>query len=59
VDCVVCAHPSWVTKEDVDAYGSVPIQFLCPEVDEQFGLELKMYAFQRLVSGLPIRLMMW
>lgn len=50
VDCVVAAHPSWVTKEDVDNYGNVPVQFLCPEIDPQFPEEMKMHAFQKLVS---------
>jgi hypothetical protein len=40
-----------VTKEDVDGYGSVPVQFLCPEVDGHFPPEIKMYAFQKLVSS--------
>jgi hypothetical protein len=56
VDCVVCAHPSWTTKEDFDGYGRVPVQFLCPEVDSYFAPELKMYAFQKLVSMVQKRL---
>jgi dienelactone hydrolase len=51
VDCVVCAHPSWVTKEDIDNYGNLPIQFLAPEIDGQFPDELKMHAFQTLVRS--------
>lgn len=50
VDCVVCAHPSWVTKDDIDNYSTVPLQFLCPEVDSQFSDDLKFHAFQKLVS---------
>jgi dienelactone hydrolase len=49
VDCVICAHPSWITKEDIDGYGSTPVQFLAPEIDTMFPLELKMHAFQKLV----------
>ena len=50
VDCVVCAHPSWATKDDIDNYANAPIQFLCPEVDNQFPDDLKLHAFQELVS---------
>ena len=50
MDCIVCAHPSLVTKEDIDGYGSVPVQFLAPEVDRQFSDEMKMHAFQKLVG---------
>ncbi|CAO2647156.1 Nn.00g080780.m01.CDS01 [Neocucurbitaria sp. VM-36] len=48
VDAVVVAHPSWVTKSDLDGV-CVPIQLLAPETDGQFSPELKMYAFQNLV----------
>lgn len=50
---MVCAHPSWITEGDIDGYGDVPVQFLAPEVDEQFPVELKMYAFKRLVRFGP------
>jgi hypothetical protein len=36
--------------EDIDGYGSVPVQFLAPEIDTMFPPELKMHAFQKLVS---------
>jgi hypothetical protein len=49
VDCVVCAHPSWITKEDIDGFGGAPVQFLAPEIDTMFPPELKMHAFQKLV----------
>lgn len=50
VDAIVCAHPSWVTKEDFENV-TVPVQFLSPEVDGQFPDELKLYAFQKVVLG--------
>ena len=53
VDAIVCAHPSWVTKDDIDAI-SVPVQFLSPEIDGQFSPELKLYAFQKLILGKPV-----
>jgi dienelactone hydrolase len=49
VDCIICAHPSWITAEDFDTYGRVPVQFLAPETDFNFSPELKMHAFQKLV----------
>lgn len=49
VDCIVCAHPSWVTKEDIEGVGNVPVQVLAPEVDGYFSDELKAFAFQKLV----------
>ncbi|OAL04408.1 dienelactone hydrolase [Phaeosphaeriaceae sp. SRC1lsM3a] len=49
VDCVVCAHPSWMKKEDIDGYGSSPVQFLATEIDAMFAPELKQYAFQKLI----------
>ncbi|KAH7349036.1 alpha/beta-hydrolase [Pyrenochaeta sp. MPI-SDFR-AT-0127] len=48
VDAIVCAHPSWVTKADIDDVAT-PIQFLAPENDDYFPPELKLYAFQKLV----------
>jgi dienelactone hydrolase len=50
VDCVVCAHPSWATNDDIDGYGSVPVMFLAPEKDSMFPDEMKEYAFRKLVS---------
>lgn len=37
-------------KEDIDGYGSSPVQFLATEIDAMFAPELKQYAFQKLVS---------
>ncbi|KAH7071215.1 dienelactone hydrolase [Paraphoma chrysanthemicola] len=60
VDCVVCVHPSWATRDDFDDYGSVPLQMVSPEVDMQFSDELKVHAFQKLVmerkgdNGVPV-----
>lgn len=48
VDVIVCAHPSWVTKADIDDI-TVPVQFLVPEIDAPFSDEMKAYAFQKLV----------
>lgn len=49
VDAVVCAHPSWVTKEDFDGL-EVPVMILAPEKDMQFSGEIKVYAFERLLG---------
>lgn len=49
VDAVVCAHPSWVTREDVDGVG-VPVMFLCPEVDGLFNDEMREYAFRTMLG---------
>lgn len=49
VDCIVCAHPSWIIAADFDTYGTVPVQFLAPEEDVMFTPELKLHAFQKLV----------
>jgi dienelactone hydrolase len=43
VDCVSAAHPTWLTKEEVDDI-SVPVQILAPEFDPAFTPELKAYA---------------
>jgi dienelactone hydrolase len=40
VDCIATAHPTWLTKEEIDAV-SVPVQILAPEVDLSFHQELK------------------
>ena len=43
VDCISTAHPSVLTKEEIDAV-SVPVQILAPEHDPQLTPELKAYA---------------
>ncbi|KAN0096722.1 alpha/beta-hydrolase [Hyaloscypha variabilis] len=43
VDCISAAHPTWLTKEEIDDIG-VPVQILAPEVDPAFTPELKKYA---------------
>ena len=43
VDCISTAHPSLLTKEEIDAVG-VPVQIMAPEHDQQFTPELKAHA---------------
>jgi dienelactone hydrolase len=43
VDCISAAHPTWLTKEEIDDIG-VPVQILAPEIDAAFTPELKAYA---------------
>lgn len=43
VDAISTAHPSLLTKEEVDAVG-VPVQILAPEHDPAFTPELKAHA---------------
>lgn len=43
VDCITMAHPSIVTKEEIDKCG-VPVQINAPETDGAFTPELKAYA---------------
>ncbi|KAL9603192.1 MAG: hypothetical protein Q9179_002293 [Wetmoreana sp. 5 TL-2023] len=43
VDCISTAHPSLLTKEEIDNVG-VPVQILAPEHDSQFTPELKEHA---------------
>jgi dienelactone hydrolase len=43
VDCISTAHPTWLTKEEIDDIG-VPVQILAPETDAAFTPELKAYA---------------
>ena len=53
VDCVTAAHPSLLTKKDIDEV-VVPVQMLAPEFDTEFTAELKGYAFSTLQgNGLP------
>ncbi|KAL8708753.1 MAG: hypothetical protein Q9220_006395 [cf. Caloplaca sp. 1 TL-2023] len=43
VDCISAAHPSLLTKEEIDEL-AVPVQILAPEHDTSFTPELKEYA---------------
>jgi dienelactone hydrolase len=43
VDCVSTAHPSLLTKEEIQNVG-VPVQILAPENDQAFTPELKAFA---------------
>ncbi|KAL8681435.1 MAG: hypothetical protein Q9186_002440 [Xanthomendoza sp. 1 TL-2023] len=43
VDAISTAHPSFLTKEEIDAV-AVPVQILAPETDGQLTPELKEYA---------------
>jgi dienelactone hydrolase len=43
VDCISTAHPTWLTKEEIDNIG-VPVQIVAPEIDPVFTAELKAYA---------------
>ena len=40
VDCISTAHPTWLTKEEIDNV-SVPVQIIAPEIDRPFHQELK------------------
>ena len=40
MDCISTAHPSWLTKEEIEGVG-VPVQILAPEIDPVFTPELK------------------
>lgn len=43
VDCISMAHPSLVTKEEIDNV-AVPVQIMAPETDPMFVPELKEHA---------------
>jgi dienelactone hydrolase len=54
VDCVSMAHPTLITKEDIEGIGVVPVQILAAEVDPTYTDELKVLTFQKLQSvGTP------
>lgn len=48
VDCVVAAHPSWVTEADVVGVEK-PLLVLAPEADPVYPEELKMLTFRTMV----------
>lgn len=53
VDAIAAAHPSLLTKEDIDGV-SVPEQILAPELDPIFTPESKAYTFESLQRrGVP------
>ena len=52
VDCISTAHPSLLTKEEVDAV-AVPVQIIAPEHDPQLTPELKAYVNQ-VIPGLEL-----
>lgn len=53
VDCISSAHPTWLTKEEIDDIG-VPVQIIAPEIDATFTKELKTYANEVIpTKGLP------
>jgi dienelactone hydrolase len=53
VDCISVAHPSWLTKEEMEGVG-VPVQIVAAEIDPAFNPELKAYANSVLpTKGLP------
>lgn len=54
VDCISTAHPSWLTKEEIQNVG-VPVQILAPEIDPVFTPELKEFSQKTIPSlGLPL-----
>ncbi|KAK3197079.1 hypothetical protein GRF29_1536g547565 [Pseudopithomyces chartarum] len=53
VDCISTAHPTLLTKEEIDGIG-VPVQICAPEVDNAFTPELKAYANEVIpTKGVP------
>lgn len=49
VDFITCAHPSLLTKEDVEGI-SVPVQVLAPEIDMMFTRDFKTHFFETLLD---------
>ena len=45
VDCISTAHPTDLTKEEIEQVG-VPVQILAPEIDPMFTEELKTFSNQ-------------
>jgi len=43
VDCISTAHPTWLTKEEIENVG-VPVQILAPEFDPVYTPELKEFS---------------
>jgi len=53
VDCISAAHPSFLTKEEIDGVG-VPVQIIAPEHDPQLTPELKAYV-NTVIPGLSLK----
>lgn len=49
VDCIVAAHPSFLTEKDVDEV-AVPVHMLAPEEDQMYTAELKRHTFDSLLN---------
>lgn len=52
VDSISTAHPSWLTKEEIEGVG-VPVQILAPEIDPVFTPELK-YLCNRVIPSVGL-----
>lgn len=54
VDAISVGHPTWLTKEEIDAV-DVPVQIVSPEHDDHaYTPELRLYTFNKLSElGLP------
>lgn len=52
VDCISTAHPSLLTKEEIDNV-AVPVQIIAPEHDPQLTPELKKYV-NEVIPGLGL-----
>ena len=52
VDCISTAHPSWLTKEEIQEVG-VPVQIMAPEIDPVFTPELKEFS-NRVIPSLGV-----
>ena len=45
IDCITVAHPTWLTKEEIDDI-NVPVQIVAPQLDMAFSAELKEHALR-------------
>lgn len=53
VDCISTAHPTFLTKEEIQNV-NVPVQIMAPEFDPEFTSDLKAFSNQTIPSkGLP------
>lgn len=53
VDCISVAHPSLLTKEEIQDV-AVPVQIMAPEIDPMYTPELKAFSLEVLPkSGVP------
>lgn len=54
VDCISTAHPSWLTKEEIQDVG-VPVQIIVPEFDPVYPPELREFSLKTIPAlGLPL-----